>query len=109
MTPVEIGVEVEATDLQPLDLTGHRWTATQIGDARMPGRRSAKIDAGFDRIDAEGGPQIIAEANIGGGESELPAALIAVLDPALDFPRPSQQSSGAAWLAGLQRLADSGR
>src|SRR5215813_2771876 len=106
MSAIEIAAEIEEMDFQPLDLTGHCRAATQIGHAAMPLGRGAKIDPGFDGIDAEGRAQIVAEADIRGRKSELPAPLISVLDPPLDLPCASEQGRRPSRFAGLERLAN---
>ena len=74
-------------------------------------RAAALVDAGLHRIDADGrAADSSPSAMIGGGEAELAAELLAVLDAALDLPGPAQQRARpAADAAGLQVLAHLGR
>src|SRR5262249_12545230 len=67
------------------------------------------VDAGLHRIDPEGRAQILAERQVGRGKPERTAALVAMLDPALDLPGPAELLGGGRRTPGPEMLADPGR
>src|SRR5580704_8027064 len=109
MLAIEIAVEIEEMRLEPEIGAADRRPPAEIGGSVKPARRSAFLDPGAHGVDARGGAQIIGERDIGGRKADGTAEPVAGLDPALNLPRPAQQRSRLARLAGDEQLADLGR
>src|SRR3546814_17508748 len=92
------GGEIEEVDLQVGVLSGHRRAAAESGDAAQPAGLAAMLHPGVapgrDRIDTDRRPQVLAEADVGGGKAEGAAAAVALLDPPLDLPGAAEQLGG---------------
>ena len=86
---VKIAVEVEEIGLEQLLRRIEHRPDAEIGDAVED---AAVRQPSAHRIDAEARAQIVAERDVGGRKAELAAALVAMLDHALDRERPGEQA-----------------
>src|SRR5262249_9094393 len=109
MPAVEVAGEIEEMNLELDPGAAHGGPAAEIGYPVAPARAAALIDAGLHGVDAECRLQIAAQAQIGGGETEQPAAPVAGLDPALDLPGPAEQAGRCGRIARAEPLAHLGR
>src|SRR5262245_4608497 len=108
MAAIEVAVIVEEMHLeQHLGTTDGRPVA-DAGGPIAPDRATPLVDAGLDRIDTERRLQIVAEHEVGGGEAQLAAERLAMLDATLDLPGTAKQSCGLARTLGQQMLAHAG-
>src|SRR6516165_4779866 len=111
MATIEVDFDVEQMCFEPRYEPADGRAQTEVGHAidAAPGERVVRtVAADPHRIDAEGRPQEIAEAEICRRKTEAAPAPVAGLDAAVDLPEPAEQCRRLARPARLQQLADLG-
>ena len=89
---VEIAGEVENVHLQDDVLAVEGGPTAEVGDAMAPVEPTRLGEPDMDRIDAERRPESMwREVQVEGWKAEQTAPLIALVNPALDFPPVPQQ------------------
>src|SRR4029453_815447 len=91
MPPIEIAAPVEEIDLEDEVGAADGRAIAEAGDAVMPDGPAPLVDAGLAGVDAGCRLEILGEHQVRRGVAEVAPQLLAVLDPALDLPRASEQ------------------
>src|SRR5262244_3374902 len=103
MAPVEIDIGVEEMRLEPRHEAADRRAQPQVRhpvDGSTAERIAGTVATDPHGVDTEGRLQIVVEAEIGGRNTDRPAAPVTDRDTAVDLPEPAEKRGRLARSAG---------
>src|SRR5262245_22952255 len=109
MAAIKIAAPVQEVDLEDKVGAADRRAIAEAGDPVMPDGSAPLVDAGLDRVDADGRVKIFAEHEVCRRVAEGAPEFQTVLHPPFDLPRPSEQQTGLQRSRRLQMFAHAGR